>query len=78
MAMRFAGIGLLLAAICTACGDFFFSKGARMTSDTFSEIDVTYAIAGIMAAGGVALLLFGSGPHPVDEEYEDPDLRLVG
>ena len=75
--MRLAGLGLILAAAIVALGELWISRAA-VPADSFTGPAITYAIAGIMLAGGLSALLFDGGPHPVDEEPENLLLHLVG
>jgi len=76
--MQLAGLSLILAGILTALGQFFLGYGMPPPADSFSGRAIAYDIAAMMAIGGAVTMLVGPRHSPVDDEYEDPDLHLVG
>jgi hypothetical protein len=75
--MRGTGLGLIVTAALLALAELWISHGA-VPPDSFTGPANTYSLAAMMAVGGLATILFGWGPHPVEDEPESRLLHLVG
>jgi hypothetical protein len=76
--MQLAGLSLILTGVLTAVGQYFLGHGMPFPADTFSGRAIAYDIAAMMVIGGAATMLIGPRHSPVDDEYEDPELHMVG